>query len=56
MPTRDALLEAIAREQALIARLEREHEEAQSRVRSLQANLDPPAAERMGRAIKERLR
>src|SRR5438034_11430964 len=43
MPTRDALLEAIAREQALIARLEREREEAQGRVRSLQADLDPPA-------------
>jgi superfamily II DNA or RNA helicase len=43
MSTRDALLEAIAREQALIARLEREREEAQGRVRSLQADLDPPA-------------
>jgi superfamily II DNA or RNA helicase len=43
MPTRDELRAAIAREQALIARLEREREEAQARVRSLHAVLDEPA-------------
>jgi hypothetical protein len=43
VPTRDDLLEAIARERALIARLEREREEAQARVRSLHAELDAPA-------------
>ena len=43
MPTRDELRAAIAREQALIDRLERECEEAQARVRSLHAVLDGPA-------------
>ncbi len=42
MPTRDELRAAIAREQTLIARLEREREEAQARVRSLHAVLDGP--------------
>ena len=42
MPTRDELRATIAREQALIARLEREREEAQARVRSLHAVLDGP--------------
>jgi len=41
--TRDELLAAITREQALIGRLEREREEAQARVRSLQAQLGAPA-------------
>jgi hypothetical protein len=51
MPTRDELRAAIAREQALIARLEREREEAQARLRSLHAVLDGPAegAERTSR-------
>ena len=40
MRPRDELLEAIARERALVARLERE--EARRRVRSLQAELDAP--------------
>jgi len=40
---RDKLLEAIAREQALIARLERDRDDAQARVRSLQEELNPPA-------------
>ena len=50
MPTRDELHAAIAREQALIPRLERQREEGQSRVRSLHAVLDGPAegAERSG--------
>jgi len=39
---RDEILAAIAREQALITRLEREREEAQARVRSLQVELDAP--------------
>ena len=39
MTIRDDLLTAIAREQALIARLERERDEAQTRVRSLQMEL-----------------
>ena len=43
MPTRDELRASIAREQALIARLERKREEAQARVRSLHAVLDGPA-------------
>ena len=43
MPTRDELRAAIAREQALILRLEREREEAQARVRSLHAALDGSA-------------
>jgi len=51
MPTRDELHAAIAREQALIPRLERQREEAQPRVRSLHAVLDGPAegAERTSR-------
>ena len=51
MPTRDELHAAIAREQALIPRLERQREEAQSRVRSLHTVLDGPAegAERTSR-------
>jgi hypothetical protein len=40
---RDKVLEAIAREQALIARLERDRDDAQARVRSLQEELNPPA-------------
>jgi len=40
---KDELLAAIDREQALIGRLEREREEAQARVRSLQAQLSTPA-------------
>jgi len=40
---KDELLAAIEREQALIGRLEREREEAQARVRSLQAQLSTPA-------------
>ena len=40
---REASCEAIAREQALIACLEREREEAQARVRSLHPELDAPA-------------
>lgn len=43
MRARDKLLEAIAREQALIARLERDRNDAQARVRSLQEELNPPA-------------
>jgi len=43
MPTRDELHAAIAREQGLIPRLERQREEAPSRVRSLHAVLDKPA-------------
>jgi superfamily II DNA or RNA helicase len=43
VPTRDELRATIAREHALIARLEREREEAQARVRSLHAVLDGPA-------------
>jgi len=43
MPARDELHAAIAREQALIPRLERQREEAQSRVRSLHMILDGPA-------------
>ena len=43
MRAKDELLAAIDREQALIGRLEREREEAQARVRSLQAQLSTPA-------------
>jgi len=42
---RDELLEAIAREQALITRLEREREQALARVRSLQVELDVPVGD-----------
>ena len=42
MRARDKLLEAIAREQALIARLERDRDDAQARVRSLQEEFNPP--------------
>jgi superfamily II DNA or RNA helicase len=42
---RDELVAAIAREQALIGRLERERDEAQARIRSLQAQLGTPAAD-----------
>ncbi len=45
MTIRDDLLTAIAREQALIARLEREREEAQARIRSLQIELGPPTGD-----------
>ena len=41
MRARDELLEAMAREQALIARLERDRDYAQARVRLLQEELDP---------------
>ena len=43
MPNRDELRAAIAREQTLIACLERDREEAQARVRSLHAVLEGPA-------------
>ena len=43
MRARDKLLEVIAREQALIARVERDRDDAQARVRSLQEELNPPA-------------
>ena len=43
MRAKDELLAAIDREQALIGRLECEREEAQARVRSLQAQLSTPA-------------
>ena len=43
MRARDELLAAIVREQALIGRLEREREEAQARIQSLQAHLEAPA-------------
>jgi len=42
---RDEFLEAIAREQALITRLEREREQALARVRSLQVELDVPVGD-----------
>lgn len=42
MSATDDLLEAIAREQALIVRLEREREEAQGHIRALQAGLGAP--------------
>ena len=45
MTIRDDLLTAIAREQALVARLEREREEAQGRVRSLQIELGAPTGD-----------
>ena len=44
MPTRDDLLDSIAREQALIARLQQEREQAEARVRSLQEILTAQAA------------
>ena len=43
MRARDELLAAIVREQALIGRLEREREDAQARIQSLQAHLGAPA-------------
>ena len=45
MRLRDELLEAIAREQALITRLEREREQALARLRSLQVELDVPVGD-----------
>ncbi|HSV05085.1 MAG TPA: hypothetical protein VLI07_01155 [Candidatus Binatus sp.] len=43
MRARDELLAAVDREKALIGSLERERQEAQARVRSLQAQLGTPA-------------
>ena len=45
MTARDDLRAAIAREQALIARLDREREDAQARVRSLEIELGAPAGD-----------
>ena len=51
MTTRDDLLATIAREQALIARLEREREEAQARIRSLQSELGAPTGNVVSPAV-----
>lgn len=51
MTTRDDLLATIAREEALIARLEREREEAQARIRSLQSELGAPTGNAVSPAV-----
>jgi hypothetical protein len=43
MPSREAVLEIVAREKALIARLEGEHEQARTRLRPPERDLTPVA-------------